>query len=367
METLHVDLRKEVDESYDILIEPHLLEKIPHDLKTSPLGNKYAIITDSNVRGLYGESLLRSLKKEGVNACLLDFPAGERSKNIETVYSLIRSLIENGLDRKSAVIALGGGVVGDVAGFTASIFMRGIPCIQVPTTLLAQVDSSIGGKTAVDTAEGKNLVGLFFQPKRVYIDPATLNTLPKREFANGLAEIIKHGIICDGEFFRFLEENIAKIKKMDPEPLTRAIWVSCKIKKEVVEEDPKEENKRAILNYGHTIGHAVEACNAYKKYLHGEAVAIGMNYEGRLAVNKGFWREDELERQNRLLEEAGLPVQGDFDPKEIVKTMHRDKKAEAGTIMFVLPKKIGEAVTVNGLYRIAVSEEELIGLLKERS
>lgn len=363
---MHVNLRKEVDESYDISIEPNLLERISHDLKTSPLGNKYAIVTDSNVRDLYGERLLKSLKKEGMNACLLDFPAGERSKNMETVTPLIGGLLENGLDRKSAVIALGGGVVGDVAGFTASIFMRGIPCIQVPTTLLAQVDSSIGGKTAVDTAEGKNLVGLFFQPKRVYIDPAVLNTLPKREFANGLAEVIKHGIIGDGEFFRFLEENITKIKKMDPEPLTRAIWVSCKIKKEVVEEDPKEENKRAILNYGHTVGHAIEAYGGYKKYLHGEAVAIGMNYAGRLAVKKGFWREDELERQNKLLKKASLPIQCDLDPKEIIKQMAHDKKAEAGAIMFVLPKGIGEMATVKGRYRIPVSNEELMSILKEK-
>ena len=235
MKTLHLNLKKEIDESYDITIEPNLIERVSYDLESTHIGDKYAIITDSNVRSLYGEKLLRVLNERKIKACLIDFPAGEKSKNLSIVSHLISRLIKNRLGRKSAIIALGGGVVGDVAGFTSSVFMRGIPYFQIPTTLLAQVDSSIGGKTAVNTIKGKNLIGSFYQPKRVFIDITTLKTLPKAEFISGLAEVIKYGVIYNKEFFEYLEKNIEKIKNLDQENLMQIVWNSSKIKKEVVE------------------------------------------------------------------------------------------------------------------------------------
>ncbi|MEM2960871.1 MAG: 3-dehydroquinate synthase [Candidatus Bathyarchaeia archaeon] len=361
---LHLTLKKVVDESYDIFIEYGLLDKIPLHLKDNPLGNKYAIITDSEIRDIYGENLLKRFREENICACLIDFPAGEESKNLDTVNYLVEKLLENTIDRKSAIIALGGGVVGDVSGFTASVYMRGIPYIQVPTTLLAQIDSSIGGKTAVDTKEGKNLIGSFYQPRRVYIDPSLLETLPRREFISGLAEVVKYGVICDRNFFEYLERNVERIKALDKNALLHVIKTSCKIKKEVVEEDPREENKRAILNYGHTPGHALERLSGYK-FLHGEAVSVGMRISGWVAVRKGFLTLDEWERQNRLLKNFGLPIKMEFNIDDFIRTLYYDKKVEGGVLTFVLPKKIGEMALVNGKYRIPVSEGELRAFIIE--
>lgn len=363
-EKLTLNLRRVLDESYDIIIGYNLLERIPLDLKENPIGDKYAIITDSSIRGLYGETLLNSFLEEGISACLIDFPQGEESKSLSTVEYLVTNLLKNKFNRKSAIIALGGGVVGDVSGFTASIFMRGIPYIQVPTTLTAQVDSSIGGKTAVDTKEGKNIVGSFHQPRRVYIDPSLLKTLPRREFLSGLAEVVKYGVICDRDLFNYLEENVERIKRLDETTLLHIIRRSCIIKKSVVEEDPTEENKRAILNYGHTPAHALEKLSAYK-CLHGEAVSVGMRISGWIAVRKGFWSIDEWERQNRLLASFGLPLRISFNIEELIKAMYYDKKVEGGSLMFVLPKRIGEMASVNGKYKIPVSEEELHAFLAE--
>ncbi len=365
VERLHLDLRRTVDESYDILIGCGLLEHIPADLRRNPVGNKYAIITDSEIRDLYGRKLLENLEGEGIKACLIDFPAGEGSKNLDMVGCLVRRLIENRIDRKSAIIALGGGVVGDISGFTASIFMRGISYIQVPTTLMAQVDSSIGGKTAVDTSEGKNIIGAFHQPRRVYVDPSLLKTLPEREFISGLAEVVKYGVIYDRSLFEYLEENRDRIKSRDKDALLRIVKVSCGIKKEIVEEDPREENKRAILNYGHTPAHALEKISGYK-CLHGEAVSVGMKISGWISVKKGFWNEDEWRRQNRLLESLGLPLKMDFEisVEDLIEAFYYDKKAEGGVIMFVLPRRIGEMALVNGGYKIPISEGELREFLK---
>ncbi|MEM2029559.1 MAG: 3-dehydroquinate synthase family protein, partial [Candidatus Bathyarchaeia archaeon] len=246
VEVLRLNLSRVVDESYNILIGFGLFDSIPADLKANPVGEKYAIITDSVLKDIYGRRLLEKFSEENIDACLIDFPAGEESKNISTVTYLVRRLLEHRVDRKSAIITLGGGVVGDVGGFTASIYMRGIPYIQVPTTLLAQVDSSIGGKTAVDMEEGKNLIGSFHQPKRVYIDPSLLKTLPRREYLSGLAEVVKYGVIRDRDLFEYLERNVEKIKNLDEEALLHIIRKSCMIKKEIVEEDPLEENKRSI-------------------------------------------------------------------------------------------------------------------------
>ena len=364
IERIRLNLRRIIDESYTVLIGHGLLKSIPSDLRRRPIGNKYAIVTDSNLKELYGEKLLEEFEEEDLNACLIDVPAGEESKSLDTVRYLVGKLLENNFDRKSAIIALGGGVIGDLSGFTASIFMRGIPYIQVPTTLLAQVDSSIGGKTAVDTKEGKNLIGSFHQPKKVYIDPSLLKTLPEREFVSGLAEVIKYGIIYDREFFKYLEDNVDGIKSLNEEKLLHIIKTSCTIKKRIVEEDPKEENKRAILNYGHTPAHALERLSGYK-CLHGEAVSVGMRISGWIAVKKGFWSLDEWERQNRLIEAFDLPLKMDFNIDEFIKTLYYDKKAEGGTLMFVFPKRIGEMASIDGKYKIPVSEGELRMFLRE--
>ncbi|MEM2728421.1 MAG: 3-dehydroquinate synthase [Candidatus Bathyarchaeia archaeon] len=364
VEALRLSLKRFLDESYEILIGFGLLNGIPSDLKRNPLGNRYAIITDSALRDVYGRSLLNRFCEEGLSACLIDFPAGEESKNLDTVSYLARELLRNNIDRKSAVITLGGGVVGDVGGFTASIFMRGIPYIQVPTTLTAQVDSSIGGKTGVNTNEGKNLLGSFYQPRRVYIDPLLLRTLPRREFISGLAEVVKYGVIYDRSFFEYLERNTDRIKNLNEEALIYIIKRSCEIKKTIVEEDPFEENKRSILNYGHTPGHALERLSCYK-CLHGEAVSVGMRLSGWVAVRMGFWNISEWERQNRLLERLGLPLKMEFDVDEMIKVIYYDKKAEGETIMFVLPKRIGEMASMDGRYKIPVPEEKLRFFLKE--
>ncbi|MCX8171093.1 MAG: 3-dehydroquinate synthase [Candidatus Bathyarchaeota archaeon] len=364
VEVLRLNLNRVVNESYDILVGFGLFDRIPADLRDNPIGKRYAVITDSALKDVYGKRLLEELRDEGIDACLIDFPAGEESKNINTVIYIVKRLLECKIDRRSAVITLGGGVVGDVGGFAAAIYMRGIPYIQVPTTLLAQVDSSIGGKTAVDTEEGKNLIGSFHQPKRVYVDPSLLKTLPKREYLSGLAEVIKYGVIYDRNLFEYLEGNVEKIKNLDEEALLHIIKRSCMIKKEIVEEDPLEENKRSILNYGHTPAHAIERLSGYK-CLHGEAVSVGMRISGWIAVKKGFWIMDEWERQNELLHSYGLPLKMDFNVDDLVRALYYDKKVEGGTLMFVLPKRIGEMASVNGRYRIPVPEEEVRRFLLE--
>lgn len=364
VERLHLALKEVVDESYDILVGYGLLDRIPSDLKENPIGNKYAIITDSSIRGLYGERLLEGFREEGVSACLIDFPAGEGSKSLDMVGYLVGRLLREGVDRKSAIIALGGGVVGDLSGFVASVYMRGIPYIQVPTTLLSQVDSSIGGKTGVDTVDGKNLIGSFYQPKRVYIDPSLLESLPEREFISGLSEVVKYGVICDRSLFDYLESNVERIKRRDREALFHIIRASCIIKKRIVEEDPREENKRAILNYGHTPAHALERLSGYK-CPHGEAVSVGMRISGWVAVRLGFWSVDEWARQNRLLEMFGLPLKMEFSVDDLIGALYYDKKIEGGKIMFVLPRRIGEMASINGRYKIPISEDDLRRFLVE--
>jgi len=364
VEVLHLSLRRFIDESYEILIGFGLLNEIPSDLKKTFPSNKYAIITDSILRDIYGKRLLNQFNREGLNACLIDFIAGEESKNLNTIGYLASELLKNGVDRKSVIIAFGGGVIGDLGGFLAAIFMRGIPYIQVPTTLTAQVDSSIGGKTGVDAAEGKNLLGAFYHPKRVYIDPSLLKTLPRREFISGLAEVVKYGVIYDRNLFEYLERNVDKVKSLDEETLIHVIRRSCEIKKTIVEEDPYEENKRAILNYGHTPGHALERLSGYK-CLHGEAISVGMRISGWVAVRMGFWSVEEWERQNGLLERLGLSIDMRFDVEKMIEVMRYDKKVEGETIMFVLPKRIGEMVSMNGRYKIPIPEEKLRVFLKE--
>ncbi|MDO9585701.1 MAG: 3-dehydroquinate synthase family protein, partial [Syntrophales bacterium] len=249
-----MNIKREGASAYDIRIGYNILERIGQGVAELGTGRRYVAITDTNVAPLYGEALLRELKKAGLNIDLIEFPAGEASKNINTALSVIRQLLKLGVDRKSVIIAFGGGVVGDLAGFVASLYMRSIPYLQIPTTLVAQVDSSIGGKTAIDLEEGKNLLGTFYQPRAVFIDPAFLETLPPEEFGNGLAEIVKYGIIDSEDFFELLEDKIVgtDFKSVPREMLVRVIEMSCGIKKRLVEIDEKDQGPRHFLNYGHT-------------------------------------------------------------------------------------------------------------------
>ncbi len=330
------------ERSYPIVIQPGLLPLVGQDIAARKIGKRFGIISDEHVAGLYGDALLQSLSDAGVDAELITFPRGEASKNLQTIAALASELAGRGFDRGDALIALGGGVSGDMAGFLASIYMRGIPFVQIPTTLLSQVDSSVGGKTGVDIPEGKNLVGTFYQPRAVYIDPDVLKTLPKEEVLGGLAEVIKYGVIRDAEFFDFLEqqrEDILALKKTAIIPL---IARCCEIKAQVVEQDEREGGLRRILNFGHTIGHAVEAASGFS-LIHGLAIGIGMRAAADLAVLGGHLSKEEAARLRRVLEEYGLPVTipPALDRSVIKAFLQTDKKTIGGRVFFVLPESIG--------------------------
>ncbi|HSE84326.1 MAG TPA: 3-dehydroquinate synthase [Thermodesulfobacteriota bacterium] len=358
MEKIKVNLTKTEDKSYEIIIQDGILKQIPEDLKNENLAHSYVIITDSAVLPLYGMELYKGFKSQGLNIYLISFPAGEENKNRATKDKIEDEMSQYKIGRDSEVIALGGGVVGDVAGYVAATYNRGIPYIQVPTTLVACVDSSIGGKTGIDTPYGKNLIGAFHQPRRVYIDVSTLRTLPEKEIRGGLAEVIKYGVIKDRKFFEFLEQNMERVFSFDVDVLSHIIKRSCEIKGEVVELDEKESNLRKILNFGHTIGHAIEKFFNYT-ISHGEAISMGMVAEGKIAAELGLWQENELNRLISLLRKAGLPVNlpDTLDSKQIIDTMKLDKKARGGKIEMTLPRQIGEMAEVGGSYGIRIEED----------
>ncbi len=333
--------------AYPIVISQGLLNEVGVLLKRLNSVNRYVVISDSRVAGLFGEQLMQTLESEYIKAELVTFPKGEESKNFTTIATLASTIARLGIDRKDGLIALGGGVTGDITGFLASSYMRGIPFIQIPTTLLAQVDSSVGGKTGVDIPEGKNLVGAFYQPRSVYIDSTVLLQLPKTELLNGLAEVIKYSVIHDQEFFKFLERNRDRILDLDLPVLEEIIEICCKIKAYVVATDERESDLRRILNFGHTIGHAIEAASNYIM-AHGSAVAIGMVAAGKLAVLKGLFDEEDFLRMNALIKAYDLPTEIplEIDTKEIKKYLKTDKKAVGGRPFFVLPIMIGK-VTIN--------------------
>ena len=359
MEKLRVELG---ERSYEILIDRGNLPFIGERLLRFSIGKKIAVISNPKIYELYGEKIISSLKKEGFDPSLILIPDGEIYKDYFWAYHILTQLIELGLDRKSCLIALGGGVIGDITGFVASIYMRGIPYIQIPTTLLAQVDSSVGGKTAVNHSLGKNMIGSFWQPSLVWIDVNTLDTLPEREFISGMAEVIKYGIIWDKDFFDYLESNREKILKKDKDLLIPAIKRACEIKAEVVSKDERESSLRAILNYGHTIGHAIETLTGYTTYLHGEAISIGMVYEAKLSNILGFLEKESLERIKNILKNLGLPtiLPINIDTTAMVKTILLDKKNIEGKIRMVIPESIGK-MKIN----FEISEENLKGILNE--
>src|SRR3990170_2775615 len=357
MKKIKVNLKKIEDRSYDILIGEDILKKIPLDLKKEKPAYSYVIISDSVVASLYGQKLLRAFTSSGLNSHIVSFPAGELHKNRDTKARIEDEMSKLKIGRDSCVIAFGGGVVGDVAVFVSATYNRGIPYIQVPTTLVAAVDSSIGGKTGVDTPHGKNLIGTFYQPWRVYIDVITLRTLHEKEMREGLAEVIKYGVIRDEKLFEYVEKNIDHIFSFNSDALIHIIKSGCEIKGQVVELDEKESNLRKILNFGHTIGHAIENLSDYK-ISHGEAISIGMVAEGKIALELGFWKLDEFERLVSLFKRTGLPTKlhDSLDLNRMIDIMKLDKKARQGKIEMVLPRKIGEMAEVNGSYGIKIKE-----------
>ncbi|MBN1365989.1 MAG: 3-dehydroquinate synthase [Syntrophaceae bacterium] len=342
MRTIKVNLNKKYSSSYEIRIGKNIFDRIVLLIAKDHKAGHYVVITDDCVGDLYGKKFATALQDIGLNASLIDFSAGESSKNIKTVLNIAGKLMESGADRGTCLIALGGGVVGDVAGFVASVFMRSVPYVQIPTTLVAQVDSSIGGKTGVDFYFGKNLLGTFYQPCAVYVDLSFLETLPEKEFNNGLAEIIKYGIIDDEKMFRILEDNIAALKSKDAKLMLNIVENCCRIKKSVVEIDEKEQGLRRILNFGHTLGHALEAISKFT-ITHGEGVAMGMTAAALISQKMGYLKNRETERIESLISKAGLPVKipQSLNAENIIAQLRKDKKKKGDIINFVLLKKIG--------------------------
>ncbi len=343
MVTVRVSLPEHRDSSYDILIGRGLLTELPALLARHCPASAYAVISDSHAGPLYAEQVVGRLTAAGCQAELLTFPAGEWNKTRETWAALSDRMLARQLGRDAAVLALGGGVVGDVAGFVAATYLRSIPHVQVPTTLLAMIDSSIGGKTGVDVPAGKNLLGAFHQPRLVVADLEVLGTLPPVQLAAGMAEALKHGVIADAEFFGLLEREGAAVRERDPAILERVVTRSVEIKAQVVAADEREAGRRAVLNFGHTVGHAIETVAKFA-VAHGEAVAIGMAAEARLAERLGLAERGTAERIRRALEAYCLPLEAPegATPDDLLAAMQHDKKARAGAIRFALPARIGE-------------------------
>jgi 3-dehydroquinate synthase len=344
MHTVNVRLG---DRSYDIEIGTSL-EKTGERLTGLGFGRKMALITNPTVKKLYGQRVMDSLKAAGFLVMPIEIPDGEQFKNLDWANAIYTALLTNFFDRTSVLVALGGGVIGDLTGFAAATFMRGVSFAQVPTTLLAMVDSSVGGKTGVNHPMGKNMIGAFHQPKKVLMDLTVLASLPKQEFLSGMAEVIKYGVIRDGAFFEFLDTNREKILALDPDALSYVIRRSCEIKADVVSRDEREGGLRSILNYGHTVGHALETAENYTMR-HGHAVAIGMVIASRLAHRTGLCDASVPGRVEMLIKSYGLPtdlsaLSRKAGERELMNTVQGDKKAEGGKVKFVLPRKIGEVV-----------------------
>jgi 3-dehydroquinate synthase len=353
VQTLHVDVGHT---RYPIAIGPGLLGK-RELLEAQIPGCDLLIVSNTTVAALYLDTLTRSLGSKRLARCIL--PDGERHKTLHTAGLVFDALVEAKMNRDATVIALGGGVIGDIAGFAAACYQRGIGYVQIPTTLLAQVDSSVGGKTGVNHPGGKNLIGAFHQPRGVVADTDTLDTLPDRELKAGLAEVIKYGCVSDPELFAWLEDNVGQLLARDPGALAHAIARSCEIKAAVVAADEREQGLRALLNFGHTFGHAIEAATDYESFLHGEAVALGMVAAARLSQRLGLIDGAVAARIAALLRRAGLPTEAPrLGAERVMRLMHMDKKVLAGAVRLVLLDKLGGAV-VTGDYAPAALEATL--------
>ena len=328
--------------SYRIIVESGAVATVGAHLRELGVGSRAALVSDAAIGSLYGKTVVRSLEGAGFSVALVEVPEGEAAKTLAVAGQCWNELLALGLDRTSTVLALGGGAVGDVAGFVAATYMRGVNFVQVPTTVLAQVDASIGGKTAIDHPNAKNLIGAFHQPRLVLVDPAVVRSLPEREYRSGVAEIVKHGIVLDADYFAEVERDAAALCARDLPVVERIIGGSCRLKASVVERDERESELRHVLNYGHTIGHALEAATGYARFAHGEAVALGIVAEARLARRLGLASDDTVARQERLLLAVGLPVTAEaIDTDAVVAAIGRDKKARDGRVPFVLAPRIG--------------------------
>jgi 3-dehydroquinate synthase len=364
-------------QSYPVYIGHGLLDKLGEKMKHADLSGTATIISDENVFSLYGSKVEGILRNAGFGVNFFVVPPGEETKSMDSAIKIYDFLVEHRTERDDTIVALGGGVVGDLAGFAAATFLRGIRWVQVPTSLVAMVDASIGGKVGVNHPEGKNLIGAFYQPDLVLADCQSLTTLPQRELISGWAEVIKHGLILDKEFFEFLETNVNRLKELEPELLIRAIARSAAIKAQVVSQDEKEkEGKRTILNYGHTIAHGLESATQYKRFLHGEAVAIGMMGAAKLSQRLGLLPSAAVERQQALLQEFGLPTSlraeatGERRGRKrgsiklslvrITEAMELDKKVKGKAIRWVLLEDIGKAVI-----RSDVPQQDVLTVLRE--
>ena len=341
MQTLTVHLG---DRAYPIFVGAGLLSQAGEFLNRAGLRGKVAVLSNPTVAQLYLDTTCEALTDAAFQAVPVLVPDGEEHKNLQTLASIYDRLVAERFERKSCILALGGGVVGDLAGFAAATYLRGIPYVQVPTTLLAQVDSSVGGKTAVNHQSGKNLIGAFYQPRLVLIDVEVLRSLPRRELVAGLAEVIKYGIIEDPALFHLLEQEIKRLTGLDRELLIEVIARCCAIKARVVEKDERDEDYRAVLNFGHTIGHALEAVTGYKQFLHGEAVGIGMAKAAAISAQQRFCDQSSLERIRRLIQKAGLPLEipPEVSMQGLIDAMEVDKKSVGGKIKFVICAAIGK-------------------------
>lgn len=347
MSVFNVELKKVVDDSYDIEIGYNLMDQLVEDIESGLLGtlHKFAVITDTNVRDPYAKPICEKLIASGYKVDLFVFPAGEKSKTRQTKERIEDAMLEKGYRRDCAIIAVGGGVVTDLAGFVAGTYGRGVPFVNYATTLLAAADASVGGKTAVDTPLATNLIGLFNQPQKVYIDIAAWKTLPVRQVASGMSETIKHACLASYDMFEFIEENLDEILKFEKFACEYIAENNCKIKYRVVMKDERESGLREVLNLGHTVGRAIETVSDYQ-LLHGEALAIGMAAEVLLSARLGYMTDEEAERVIALYDRAGLPtkIPAYIDREVLVKKLYTDKKVRDGKLRFVLQKGIGDVV-----------------------
>ncbi len=355
-----VDVKKNNEHCYDIVINQGFDSITEEFDRLGIKGIKLGIVTDSNVGPIYAEQLKEVLERTGNRVYIFTIPAGETNKNLDVVQTVYTYLIEEHFERRDMIVALGGGVVGDLAGFTAATYLRGIDFIQVPTSLLAQVDSSIGGKTGVDFAKYKNMVGAFHMPRLVYINIDTLSTLSVRLFNSGFGEIIKHGLIKNREYFDYLDTNYEHIKTLEPEYIMETVYGSCLIKADVVNNDPTEKGERALLNFGHTLGHAVEKLMNFSLY-HGECVALGMICASYISKERGYISEDDYAAIRKMLRKYGFPtkVEG-LDIFSILEVSKSDKKMENGVVKFILLKQLGDAIIDK-----TVTYDEMTQSLKE--
>ncbi|OSO88227.1 3-dehydroquinate synthase [Cylindrospermopsis raciborskii CENA303] len=339
------------ENSYQIIVAPGGLDQLGSQMASLNLGKKTLLVSNPIIFKHYGERAIASLQNAGFDVVHYNLPAGERYKTLNSIQKIYDTALEHKLERNSTMVALGGGVVGDMTGFAAATWLRGINLVQVPTSLLAMVDSSVGGKTGVNHPHGKNLIGAFYQPRLVLIDPQVLQTLPSAEFRAGMAEVIKYGVIWDPQLFAKLEasKHLDQLRYVKSDLINYILTHSCEAKANVVSQDEKESGIRAILNYGHTIGHAVESVTKYRVFKHGEAIGIGMIAAGEIAVRLELWSKSDVERQNTLIKKSGLPTKlpAGLDINQLIDALQLDKKVKSGKVRFILPTQIGKVLVTD--------------------